>query len=129
MHTCTCFVYHTQDLCSGRTPLHYAVEAEDFTLVRFLLENGCDANSVTYSGMSHVQVTVCAGLPLTPASPSSSSLYSSHPLPSSFYLFSSAPSGSTAVHIAASHRQREMVELLLTYVAISKEEEDVPPAS
>ena len=39
-----------QDACSGRTSLHYAVEAENFILVNFLLENGCNVNSATFSG-------------------------------------------------------------------------------
>ena len=45
---CICCVL--QDACSGRTALHYAVEAENFILVNFLLENGCNVNSATFSG-------------------------------------------------------------------------------
>ena len=43
-------VYLLQDACSGRTSLHYAVEAENFILVNFLLESGCNVNSPTFSG-------------------------------------------------------------------------------
>ena len=39
-----------QDACSGRTPLHYAVEAENFILVNFLLENGANVNAATFAG-------------------------------------------------------------------------------
>ena len=45
------FVRSLQDACSGRTSLHYAVEAENFILVNFLLENGCNVNSATFSGI------------------------------------------------------------------------------
>jgi len=38
------------DACSGRTPLHYAVEAENFILVNFLLENGANVNAATFAG-------------------------------------------------------------------------------
>ena len=40
-----------QDACSGRTSLHYAVEAENFILVNFLLESSCNVNSATFSGI------------------------------------------------------------------------------
>ena len=39
-----------QDACSGRTALHYAVEAENFILVNFLLENGANVNAATFAG-------------------------------------------------------------------------------
>ncbi len=44
------FLYY-QDSCSGRTPLHYAVESQNFQMCNFLLENGCNVNAITFSGM------------------------------------------------------------------------------
>ncbi len=45
-----------QDTCSGRAPIHYAVEAENFILVNFLLENSCDVNAPTYSGNTPLHI-------------------------------------------------------------------------
>ena len=44
--------YHMfyQDASSGRTPLHYAIELENFQLTNFFLENGCLVNAATYAG-------------------------------------------------------------------------------
>ena len=46
----TLFFLFLQDSCSGRTPLHYAVEAENFQLCNFLLENNCNVNATTFAG-------------------------------------------------------------------------------
>ena len=46
------FASYDQDACSGRSPLHYAVESENLALCNFLLENGCNVNSTTFSGMA-----------------------------------------------------------------------------
>ena len=45
-----------QDTCSGRAPIHYAVEAENFILVNFLLENSCDVNAPTFSGNTPLHI-------------------------------------------------------------------------
>ena len=45
-----------QDSCSGRTPLHYAVEAENFIIVNFLLENSCNVNAQTFAGNTPLHV-------------------------------------------------------------------------
>jgi ankyrin repeat protein len=44
------------DSCSGRTPLHYAVEAQNFQMCNFLLENNCNVNAVTFSGNTPLHV-------------------------------------------------------------------------
>lgn len=49
-------VYCIQDSCSGRTPLHYAVEAENFILVNFLLESSCNVNAPTFAGNTPLHV-------------------------------------------------------------------------
>ena len=46
----------TQDSCSGRTALHYAVEAENFTLVNFLLESSCNVNAPTFAGNTPLHI-------------------------------------------------------------------------
>ncbi|XP_019853663.1 PREDICTED: NF-kappa-B inhibitor cactus-like isoform X2 [Amphimedon queenslandica] len=44
------------DSCSGRTALHYAVEAQNFQVCNFLLENNVNVNAVTFSGNTPLHV-------------------------------------------------------------------------
>lgn len=47
---------NAQDASSGRTPLHYAVELENFLLTNFFLENGCLVNAATYAGNTPLHI-------------------------------------------------------------------------
>ena len=53
---CLFFPLPIQDACSGRTPLHYAVEQENFILVNYLLESNCSVNVATFAGNTPLHI-------------------------------------------------------------------------
>ena len=110
--------FSSQDASSGRTALHYAVEQENFILVNFLLENGCNVNAITFAGERYLlSRSLC---------PSWVGGHTFSP---------SLPPGNTPLHIAAGRRLKEIVALLMAYganPAIANGEGDFPtdlPAS
>ncbi len=43
--------------CTGWTPLHYSVNAEDLRITKFLLKHGADPDILSYDGKSPVDIT------------------------------------------------------------------------
>ncbi|XP_062378697.1 nuclear factor of kappa light polypeptide gene enhancer in B-cells inhibitor, alpha b [Sardina pilchardus] len=48
---------NAQEQCNGRTPLHLAVDLQNYDLVHLLISKGADANSLTYGGHTPYHLT------------------------------------------------------------------------